>query len=295
MKIKISLRSNFPLKTSNNPKHLFTFPPFRVPQPPHKSQANQNIPQPTFLRDLSRYVWLKTFSFTHFIISTDLRLFGNVFYKNARRWETTSPRIIRQKWRKKLKIVASPLSFPPPSGGDLLQPGAASTLELLLPRYEANYLSCHPCTNTLAASIHLLHLWEQVWEALGVFEVEEMWFRFLPMNAPSGQATKTFRWELNPWAICACVTSTHWVISVFSLWESNNDFQRVINLSSRATGRGKIHTSFTKRSQARSDIAWYWGEGGYRVTLWSCPYQMTLSSSFPLIQFFYFSNISNGS
>ena len=130
------------------------------------------------------------------------------------------------------------------------------------------------------------------WE---VWEVEEMWFRFLPMNAPSGQATKTFRWELNPWAICACVTSTHWVISVFSLWESNNDFQRVINLSSRATGRGKIHTSFTKRSQARSDIAWYWGEGGYRVTLWSCPYQMTLSSSFPLIQFFYFSNISNGS
>ena len=167
MKIKISLRSNFPLKTSNNPKHLFTFPPFRVPQPPHKSQANQNIPQPTFLRDLSRYVWLKTFSFTHFIISTDLRLFGNVFYKNARRWETTPPRIIWQKWRKKLKIVASPLSFPPPSGGDLLQPGAASTLELLLPRYEANYLSCHPCTNTLAASIHLLHLWEQVWEALG--------------------------------------------------------------------------------------------------------------------------------
>ena len=96
----------------------------------------------------------------------------------------------------------------------------------------------------------------------GVWEVEEMWFRFLPMNAPSGQATKTLRWELNPWAICACVTSTHWVISVFSLWESNNDFQRVINLSSRATGRGKIHTSFTKRSQARSDIAWYWGEGG---------------------------------
>ena len=112
MKIKISLRSNFPLKTSNNPKHLFTFPPFRVPQPPHKSQANQNIPQPTFLRDLSRYVWLKTFSFTHFIISTYLRLFGNVCYKNGRRWETTPPRIIWQKWRKKLKIVASPLSFP---------------------------------------------------------------------------------------------------------------------------------------------------------------------------------------
>ena len=62
---------------------------------------------------------------------------------------------------------SSPLSFPPPSGGDLLQPGAASTLELLLPRYEANYLSCLTCTNTLAASIHLLHLWEQVWEALG--------------------------------------------------------------------------------------------------------------------------------
>ena len=111
--------------------------------------------------------------------------------------EKTAPPEILQKCRKKRKKSPHLPHLPPRrSGGDLLQPSASSTLELLLPRYEANYLSFHPCTQQ-SATCKPHHLQEQWgWVLLGVDAGKGFRFR-LPMNALSQRVARTFGWILD--------------------------------------------------------------------------------------------------